>query len=485
MDETDLGQRFKKTALSIFEGVSNFLTNFFNSGTLGRGMVDGVKFVSEVISSIWNGISTFWDKNKEAIGKAFSDTGDALNNYIVQPFLNSVIYPLWNKIKEKVGEIDWSETMGKMKDWFWNNVLAPIGKNISKDFEGGDFSEGFAKILGIGALGAVVLGLTGTLGAVTTGLASVVGILGVGASVGLIASLGVFLKLLTDGIKNQNNLKQQQPHLEKQANSLYNSVYEKAKNLKSLSDEIKTTNSLPDSTEKVLKLQMLETQKKIATLEKQRDEAVANAKASGNIHRENLSNAPWYMGIVAPNNLMWNKYHVNKFAKQEANAQQMFDKELLKLTKVQSEIFNDLESVKTQKDNPYVFPKQFTPLTSDKSKYPDVLPKENPKYLEHLVPKKNMLPKIEVKQTESTQKNHKDEIATKLANEKIDTIINVLLEGFGTLVNSTMQSGGQVANAVLASAGGSGQSSTPPSTMGGSDPVNAFRVRLERIIGYS
>ena len=191
------------------------------------------------------------------------------------------------------------------------------------------------------------------------------------------------------------------------------------------------------------------------------------------------------MGIVAPNNLMWNKYHVNKFAKQEANAQQMFDKELLKLTKVQSEIFNDLESVKTQKDNPYVFPKQFTPLTSDKSKYPDVLPKENPKYLEHLVPKKNMLPKIEVKQTESTQKNHKDEIATKLANEKIDTIINVLLEGFGTLVNSTMQSGGQVANAVLASAGGSGQSSTPPSTMGGSDPVNAFRVRLERIIGYS
>ena len=72
--------------------------------------------------------------------------------------------------------------------------------------------------------------------------------------------------------------------------------------------------------------------------------------------------------------------------------------------------------------------------------------------------------------------------ALKDVNKKIDVIVAVLSDGFSGLAAVTAQSGGNVAQAVIASAGASKQ--TPPTIIGGSNPIQRHRINTGRHIEF-
>jgi hypothetical protein len=471
LNETDLGKTIKKTTLKILDGIYNFITNYINSGDLQKTLVDGVILIGDIVESIWGGIRRFWTDNEKAIKEAFGATKDGIYNNILKPFYDNILKPAWDGLKKKVDETDWSETLGSIGDWVWNNILAPIGNNIAKDFEKGDYSEGFAKILGIGVLGTLALSLTGLLkplGLLGTVIRSVVGLagplklLGTGIKVvvgllggGLVASLSA-LAVSAWAVKSNWD------KLEKSVDEYTDSIH------RDLTTSIKWNNTLKKQLSDIEIKQKQYSEKPIKS-EKDSLENRLNLLEKTRIQLEKDKNTEIAKIDQTLNGLSFLEKIIfgNDYEKMKNSSLQDFNKKILDLEPQHREIMQRMKEIDSNTqpqpikeiDPKQTLPKTITPLAVNDHKYSDLLGK---------IKVESVVPYAPVKK----------DVSSEQTNKKLDGVRDVIAEGMNVLIQTTAQGNNQVTQAIIASAGAN--QSTPASTMGGGSPIQNVRNYVKR-----
>lgn len=485
LNDTPLGQSIKSNIVKFSTYLFDKITTFLKSDELKNGVKMGITLISDTLRSIWKGISDAWTNNKDRIGKMADSVWNFSRDEIWYPFYNKVLMPIFDGIGNKLATMDWSNTMGDIGKWIKDKIIKPIYENIAKDFENNDAGEGWAKILGIGALSALLIGPTGLVFLLGTtvvafkSLISVLGVAGVGG-VGLLATLAVFGTVL---YKLNNAANDIALNMQKQADSTKKALAPKegyvTKHLNNATTQSQRSQLLADATTTGGQLRG-ELARASTELEKQlalnQAHEIEYTKRKLELQQYIAANGGfgWSQDMVG--SLIKSRQLAKLEKEEQKRSNDILEKSIIPLRKTINNIEKDINEVNIQTKNPYIFPKPVKPLDSSAEKYPEFFPKK----------RKNL---VEVNDAVIVEPHSKDQIlmgkkggpfdlASKESLMKLDTLTQVFAEGVAMIMQASMQGSQQIVGAISAS----GQSASQATTGGGIDHIGAYRMRAEQAI---